>query len=55
MRGRRTCVCAAPDLPSIAAPCLPLQPAQTTLQFPYPLSQIYGTGQAWAYGGSWLK
>ncbi|PRW60776.1 band 7 [Chlorella sorokiniana] len=29
-------------------------PAQTTLQFPYPLSQIYGTGQAWAYGGSWL-
>lgn len=26
----------------------------STLQFPYPLSQIYGSGQVWAYGGAWL-
>ncbi len=41
--------------PPICRSCLcSPQPAQTSLQFPFPLSQIYGTGQAWAYGGSWL-
>lgn len=26
----------------------------TTLVFPLGLAEVYGTGQAWAFGGTWL-
>ena len=31
-----------------------LQTSATTLLFPLGLSEVYGTGQAWAFGGTWL-
>lgn len=31
-----------------------LQIDQTKLQFPYPLAQVYGNGQNWAFGGTWI-